>query len=307
MELVVSPQVRQAELELRPIVALETTVITHGMPWPHNVETALAMEEIIRDEGACPATLGIVHGSVAVGMSVQQIEEFGRAEPGTIAKCSRRDLPSVVAAKRHGSLTVAGTIVVADAASIRIFATGGIGGVHRGHPEDVSADLYELGRTPVAGVCAGAKSLLDLPLTLEVLESQGVPVIGLGTRNLPAFFSADSGLRLAHFVDTCDEAADLLRAWRELETGNGILITVPVPASDALDPEEAEAAIAQAVNDADSAGIGGSHLTPFILSRIVELTDGRSLLANKALLLNNARIAAVLACKACLGRPDRSL
>lgn len=307
MELVVSSRVRQAEFERCPVVALETTVITHGMPWPHNVETALAMEEAIRAEGACPATLGIVHGSVTVGMSEQQIEEFGRADPDSIAKCSRRDLPSIVAAKRHGSLTVAGTIVVADAANIRIFTTGGIGGVHRGHPEDVSADLYELGRTPVAGVCAGAKSLLDLPRTLEVLETQGVPVIGLGTRNLPAFFSADSGLRLAHFVDTCDEAADLLRAWRDLETGNGMLITVPVPASNALDPDEAEGAIAQAVSDADSAGIGGSRLTPFILSRIVELTEGRSLLANKALLLNNARIAAVLACQARLGHPQRSL
>ena len=307
MELVVSPLVRQAKHELNPVVALETTVITHGMPWPHNVETALAMEEAIRAEGACPATLGIVHGNVTVGMSEQQIEEFGRADPESIAKCSRRDLPSIVAGKRHGSLTVAGTIVVADAANIRIFATGGIGGVHRGHPEDVSADLYELGRTPVAGVCAGAKSLLDLPLTLEVLESQGVPVIGLGTRNLPAFFSTDSGLCLAHFVETCDEAADLLRAWRELETGNGMLITVPVPARDALDRDEAEAAISQAVNDADSAGIGGSQLTPFILCRIVELTGGRSLLANKALLLNNARVAAVLACKAHFGRADRSL
>ncbi len=307
MELVVSPQVRQAGLDCRPVVALETTVITHGMSWPHNVETALAMEEAIRAEGGCPATLGIVHGNVTVGMSEQQIEEFGRADPESIAKCSRRDLPSIVAAKRHGSLTVAGTIVVADAANIRIFATGGIGGVHRGHPEDVSADLYELGRSAVAGVCAGAKSLLDLPLTLEVLESQGVPVIGLGTRNLPAFFSADSGLRLAHFVETCDEAADLLRAWRDLETGNGLLITVPVPARDALDPDEAEAAIAQAVSDADSAGVSGSQLTPFILSRIVELTNGRSLQANKALLLNNARIAAAVACQAGLGRPDRFL
>lgn len=307
MELVVSPQVRQAKLERRPVVALETTVITHGMPWPHNVETALAMEEAIRAEGACPATLGVVHGRVAVGMSQQHIEEFGRAKPESIAKCSRRDLPSVVAAKGHGSLTVSGTIVVADAANIRIFATGGIGGVHRGHPEDVSADLYELGRTPVAGVCAGAKSLLDLPRTLEVLETLGVPVIGLGTPNLPAFYCRDSGLRLAHFVDTCAEAADLLRAWRDLETGNGMLIAVPVPAGDALDPEESEGAIAQAVSEADSAGIGGSQLTPFILSRIVELTGGRSLLANKALLLNNARIAAVLACEARLGRPDRSL
>lgn len=307
MELVVSPEVRRAQKEQRAVVALETTVITHGLAWPHNVDTALAMEQAIRDAGACPATLGIVNGQVTVGLSADQIHEFGRAESDSIAKCSRRDLPSIVAASRHGSLTVAGTIVVAHAANIRIFATGGIGGVHRGHPEDVSADLYELGRTPVAGVCAGAKSILDLPLTLEVLESQGVPVIGLGTRNLPAFFSADSGLRLAHSVESCDEAADLLRAWRDLETGNGLLIAVPVPADSAMDSAEAEAAIAQAVRDADSAGVSGSRLTPYILARLVELTHGRSLVANKALLLNNARIAAKVAIRAGLGLADRVL
>ena len=306
MELKVSAVVRAAQKEQRPVVALETTVLTHGMPWPHNVETALAMEQAIRDEGAIPATLGIVGGEVTVGLSREQIEAFGKASTGTIAKCSRRDLPSVVAAKRHGALTVAGTIVVADAANIRIFATGGIGGVHRGHPEDVSADLYELGRTPVAVVCAGAKSILDLPMTMEVLESQGVPVIGLGTANLPAFFARDSGLPLPHSVSTTEEAADLLRAWNDLETGNGMLITVPVPEAHAIDGAEAEEAIAKAVAEADAAGIGGSRLTPFILGRVVELTGGRSLEANKALLRNNARIAAVLARQGHLGRANRA-
>jgi pseudouridine-5'-phosphate glycosidase len=211
-----------------------------------------------------------------------------------------------VAARRHGALTVAGTIVVADAANIRIFATGGIGGVHRGHPEDVSADLYELGRTPVAVVCAGAKSILDLPLTMEVLESQGVPLIGLGTPNLPAFFARDSGLPLPHSVSTTEEAADLLRAWNDLEAGNGMLVTVPVPEEHAIDAGEAEAAIARAVAEADAAGVTGSRLTPFILARVVELTEGRSLEANKALLRNNARIAAILARQAQLGRTNRA-
>src|SRR5690606_30703175 len=212
-----------------PVVALETTVITHGMGFPHNVETALAMEDAIRAERACPATLGIVEGRVVVGMSRSQIEAFARAEPGTITKCSRRDLPAVIAAKSSGSLTVAGTIAVADAAAIRIFATGGIGGVHRGRPHDVSAHIYQLARTPVAGVCAGAKAILDLRLTLEVLESQGVAVVGLGTSNLPAFFTRDSGLPLPYSVETVDEAADVLRAWRHLETDSGLLVTVPVP------------------------------------------------------------------------------
>lgn len=306
MELVVSAEVREAQKAQRPVVALETTVLTHGLAWPHNVETVLAMEQAIRDEGVTPATLGIVSGRVTVGLSGAQIESFARTAGDGITKCSRRDLPSVVAAKGHGALTVAGTLVVADAADIRIFATGGIGGVHRGHPEDVSADLYELGRTPVAVVCAGAKSILDLPMTMEVLESQGVPVVGLGTANLPAFFVRDSGLPLPHSVSTTEEAADLLRAWHDLEAGNGLLIAVPVPEEHALDGGEAEAAIAKALAEADAAGIEGSRLTPFLLARVVELTGGRSLEANKALLRNNARIAAILARRAQLGRLNRA-
>lgn len=304
MQLDIATDVADALAAGVPVVALETTVITHGMAFPHNVETALAMEDAIRAEQACPATLGIVDGRVVVGMSSSQIETFGRADPDTVAKCSRRDLPAVIAARSNGSLTVAGTIAVADAAAIRIFATGGIGGVHRGHPQDVSADIYQLARTPIAGVCAGAKSILDLPLTLEVLESQGVTVLGLGTANLPAFFTRDSGLPLPYSVDTLDEAADVLRAWRDLEADSGLLVTVPVPAESALDPAEAERAVTRAVRDADEQGIGGNKLTPYILRRVVELTRGRSLGANKALLLNNARTAALLARKAGLGRRD---
>ena len=293
MQLDIAPNVKQALDKGHPVVALETTVITHGMDFPDNVEIALAMEGAIRDEGAQPATIGIIRGRITVGLTAEQIEAFGTAHG--IAKCSRRDLPVVISAGQDGSLTVAGTMMAAHAAGIWMLATGGIGGVHRGHPFDVSADLMELGRTPVAVVCAGAKSILDLPRTLEVLETQGVPVIGLGTRNLPAFYVADSGLELPARVENIDDAVDVLRAWRQLEAGNGILITVPVPEKSALDRNEVSAAIDEAVREADEQAVFGNQLTPFLLKRVVELTDGRALAANKALLLNNAETAAVLA------------
>lgn len=301
MELQVAPGVQESLAQGYPVIALETTVVTHGMAFPHNVETALAMEAAIRGEGACPATIGVVGGKLTVGMSGNEIEMFGRAGTDNIMKCSTRDLPAAVAAGAHGSMTVAATVAVAYAAGIRMFATGGIGGVHRGHPHDVSADVFQLGRTPVAGVCAGAKSILDLKLTLEVLESQGVTVLGLGVANLPAFFTRDSGLKLPYSVDTQDEAADVLRAWRDLDSDSGVLITVPVPRDRALDPAEAEYAIEQAVRDAEEYGVSGNRLTPYILQRVLELTEGRSLEANKALLLNNAATAAILARKADLG------
>jgi pseudouridine-5'-phosphate glycosidase len=293
MQLDIAPNVKQALDKGHPVVALETTVITHGMDFPDNVEIALAMEGAIRDEGAHPATIGIIRGRITIGLTAEQIEAFGTAD--SIAKCSRRDLPVVISAGQDGSLTVAGTMMVAHAAGIRMLATGGIGGVHRGHPFDVSADLMELGRTPVAVVCAGAKSILDLPRTLEVLETQGVPVVGLRTRNLPAFYVADSGLALPGYVENIDDAVDVLRAWRQLEAGNGILITVPVPEKSALDRDEVSAAIDEAVREADEQAVFGNQLTPFLLKRVVELTDGRALAANKALLLNNAETAAVLA------------
>jgi pseudouridylate synthase len=302
MDLDISQVVSEALARGSPVIALETTVITHGMGFPDNVETALAMEDAIRAEQVCPATIGVVKGRITVGMDADQVEVFGRAKRGSIVKCSRRDLPAVVAARRDGSLTVAGTIAVADGASIRMFATGGIGGVHRGHPQDVSADLYELARTPVVGVCAGAKSILDLPLTLETLESLGVTVVGLGTANLPAFFGRDSGIGLPHFVATLEEATDILRAWNDLDSATSLLVTLPVPQEAALDPSEAEDAIEQAVRDADECGISGSRLTPYILQRVAELTRGRSVIANKALLLNNARTAAILARSAGIGQ-----
>lgn len=295
MKLEFGDAVRQALREGRPIVALETTVVTHGMQAPHNIDTALAMESAISEEGACPATIGICGGRIKVGMSADDIRRFGDAEANSIAKCSRRDLPAIVARGADGSLTVAGTVLVAHAAGIDLVATGGIGGVHRQHPFDVSADLRELGRTPVTVVCAGAKSILDLPRTLEVLETEGVPVVGLGTRTLPAFFSRDSGLPVPHSVDDVAGAAALYRSWRDIAAGNGLLLTVPVPEADALPSAEADAAIEQAIRDADAAGISGSDATPYLLARVVELTSGRSLAANESLLINNARVAAQIA------------
>lgn len=301
MDLDISPDVSDALANNRPIVALETTVITHGMSFPDNVETAFAMEQAIRAEQACPATIGVVGGRITVGMTRQQIESFGKAGPGKVVKCSRRDIPAVMAAGSNGSLTVAGTIAVAAAAGIRILSTGGIGGVHRGHAQDVSADLHELGRTAVACVCSGAKSILDLPATLEVLESLGITVIGLGTSRLPAFFARDSGLSLPHCVHSVDEAADVLRAWRDFDSSTGLLLAVPVPEGQALPAEDAEKAVAMALREAGQRNIQGNDVTPFLLQHIAASTNGRSLIANKALLINNARLAAVLARTADLG------
>lgn len=295
MGLNIAPEIKEALDDGRPVVALETTVITHGMDFPDNVEVALGMEAVIRDEGASPATIGIIGGRITVGLTADQIEVFGKAEKDSIAKCSRRDLPVIVSSGLNGSLTVAGTMLVAHAAGIWLMATGGIGGVHRENPFDVSADITELGRTAVAVVCAGAKSILDLPLTLEALETQGVPVVGLGTRNFPAFYVADSGVAMSAHVESIDDALGVLRAWRQLDMGHGILITVPVPEKDALDAVEVSWAIEQAVREADERGVAGHQLTPFLLKRVVELTDGRALAANKALLPNNARTAAKLA------------
>jgi pseudouridine-5'-phosphate glycosidase len=295
MKLEIAPPVKEALDGGHPVVALETTVITHGMEFPDNIETVMAMESAIREEGACPATIGIIRGRITVGLTVDQIEAFGTAEKDSIAKCSRRDFPVITSSEQDGSLTVAGTMIAAHAAGIPIMATGGIGGVHRGHSFDVSADLMELGRTPVAVVCAGAKAILDLPATLEVLETQGVPLVGFGSRNLPAFYAADSGLGLPAYVESLEEVVDVLRAWRALDACNGILITVPVPEKQALDPGEVSRSIDAAVHEADERGVSGNQLTPFLLKRVVDLTGGRALAANKALLINNAKTAAVLA------------
>ncbi|MCF4099137.1 pseudouridine-5'-phosphate glycosidase [Maritalea mediterranea] len=278
-----------------PIVALETTVVTHGMAYPSNLETALAMENAVKEAGACPATLGIVNGQVTVGLSEEQLKDFATSERGSIAKCSRRDFAPLLGKKQSGSLTVAGTMIVAAAAKIDIFATGGIGGVHRGHPFDVSADLTELGKTPVAVVCAGAKSILDLPLTLEVLETQGVPIIGYQTPNLPAFYTRDSGMALPHSVDNVNEAAATFNAWRDLGADSGLLFTNPVPEADALSNDEMETIIDKAIAEADANGVKGAAVTPFVLGKVVELSGGRSLKANIALLINNAKLAGEIA------------
>lgn len=278
------------------VVALESTVITHGLPYPQNVETALLMETAVRDGGALPATIGIIGGEIIVGLSQEQMDYLGRlAGKDSVRKCSRRDLPLVLAAQGDGSTTVAGTIIIAHLAGIEVFATGGIGGVHRGHPFDVSADLMELGRTPVTVVCSGAKSILDLPSTLEVLETQGVTVLGYGTDELPAFYARSSGLAIDLRVDSPSEVADIIAARRALRYESGMLVANPVPLAEALPADEAEAAIVQATREADEQGIHGSVSTPWLLRRVVELTGGRSLKANVALLRNNGYIAAQIA------------
>lgn len=293
MLLTYSDEVRQALDNGQPVVALESTVITHGLPYPANRDTALSMEAAVRDGGAIPATIAVLQGKITVGLSEEQIEYLAKATD--VRKCSRRDLPIAVGLGEDAATTVAGTMIVANMAGIRVFATGGIGGVHRGHPFDVSADLLELGRTPVAVVCAGAKSILDLPLTLEVLETQGVPILGYQTDSLPMFFTRESDLPIDVRVETAQQVADIIKAADELEAEHGILITVPVPEDKALARDIAEKAIEQATEEAESQGIHGKEITPFVLARVVELTEGKSMVANRALLENNARLAAQIA------------
>jgi pseudouridine-5'-phosphate glycosidase len=263
------------------------------MPYPANVETARAVEEVVRAVGATPATIAVLDGELRIGLDDAALERLGRGGGGVV-KASRRDLPAAVAAGATAGTTVAATMYLAHRAGIRIFATGGIGGVHRGaeHTFDVSADLLELGATPVTVVCAGAKSILDLPKTLEVLETQGVPVIGFGTDEFPAFFSRHSGLPVDHRVDLPSELAAVIRAHEALGLRGGILVANPIPEDDALDGDEIDARIAQAVADAEAAGISRKEVTPYLLGRINELTEGRSLVANIALIKNNADLAA---------------
>ena len=293
-ELVFSDEVQAAILSGSPVVALESTLITHGFPYPANVETALAMEAAIRNEGAIPATIAVLKGHIKVGLSRQEIEALAGLGQASGRKCSRRDLPIVVGLRQYGA-TVAGTMIVAHMAGIKVFATGGIGGVHRGHPHDVSADLIELGRTPITVVCAGAKSILDLPLTLEVLETQGVPILGYETDTLPAFYSRSSGLPVDQCVQSPEQVAAIVDARDRLGLDHGTLVAVPVPEADALPVHEAEAAITQATREADAQGITGKDVTPFVLARVLELTEGRSQVANIAALVNNARVGARIA------------
>jgi pseudouridine-5'-phosphate glycosidase len=292
-KLTIAPSVREALAAGRPVVALESTVISHGLPFPENLAIALEMEEAVAASGALPATIAVLGGQITVGLSEDQIEQLARRHQ--VVKCSRRDIPVAVARKLDGGTTVAGTMVVAQLAGIRVFATGGIGGVHRNHPHDISADLYELARTRVCVVSAGAKSLLDLPATLEVLETHSVPVVGYGTTEFPAFFARSSGLPVMVRADSPAEVADLLQAQDALGYQCGMLVGVPVPAAEALPGEEVEVYIEKAIRRAESKGITGPAVTPFLLSQIAELSGGRSVTANRALLLNNSRVAAKIA------------
>ena len=278
-----------------PVVALESTLITHGLPWPSNAETAFAMERAVREAAAVPATIAVLRGVITVGVSSVEMERLASSPSGSVRKCSRRDLPIAVARREDASTTVAGTMIVAHHAGIRVFATGGIGGVHRGAPFDVSADLIELGRTPIAVVCAGAKAILDLPATLEVLETQGVPVVGIGTDALPGFYARSSGLPMDGRVETPEEAAAIVDAAHRLGSQHAVLIVVPVPEESAFPAADAETAIRQAVAEAEARGIHGKAVTPFLLQRVAELTGGATRAANMALLVNCARHAGWIA------------
>jgi pseudouridine-5'-phosphate glycosidase len=288
----VAPDVAAALADGGPVVALESTIVTHGMPYPQNVETARAVEAVVRENGATPATIALLGGRLRVGLADDELDRLG--DDPDVAKASRRDLPALMTAGRTAGTTVAATMYLAHRAGIQIFATGGIGGVHRGAATtfDVSADLTELGTTPVAVVCAGAKSILDLPAPLEVLETRGVPVIGYGTDEFPAFFTASSGLPVDHRVDTPQELAAVLQAHRDLALPGGVLVANPIPAADALDADDIAARIDQAIADAEAAGVTRLELTPYLLARINDLTGGRSLVANIALVRNNAAVAA---------------
>ena len=289
----VAPEVREALAAGKPVVALESTIISHGMPYPQNVETALNVERIVRENGAVPATIAILGGRLKAGLSKDEIEYLGKT--GTaVTKVSRRDLPVVVSRGIDGATTVATTMIIAAMAGIRVFATGGIGGVHRGAETtmDISADLEELAMTPVMVVCAGAKSILDLGLTLEYLETKGVPVIGYQTEELPAFYTRTSGFKVDYRLDTPEELAAAFHVKGEAGLAGGMLVTNPIPEQYSMDPNEINGVIARAVEEARSLGIHGKETTPFLLAKIKDITGGDSLAANIQLVYNNAALAA---------------
>lgn len=292
----VAPDVASALAEQRPVVALESTIISHGMPYPRNVETALAVQQAVRDNGATPATIAVLGGKLKVGLSEDEISRLGE-RGDDVVKTSRRDLPVIVSTRSDGATTVAATMIIAAMAGIRVFATGGIGGVHRGAEAtmDISADLDELARTNVAVVCAGIKSVLDIGRSLEYLETRGVPVLGYGTSELPAFYARSSGHRVDYRVDSAAEVAKIARAKWDIGLDGGIVVANPVPEDHALHNQEIDAVIDQAIDAMDRRGISGKDTTPFLLARIAEETGGRSLDANIALVLNNARLAAEIA------------
>ena len=296
----INPEVAEALANGKPVVALESTIISHGMPYPQNVETALAVQNIIRENGAVPATIGIIGGRLKAGMTKEEIEYFGK-KGAQIAKASRRDLAVLCARKEDGATTVATTMIIANMAGIKIFATGGIGGVHRGAEVtmDISADLEELAQTQVMVVCAGAKSILDLGLTLEYLETHGVPVLGYGTKELPAFFTRKSGFSVDYRMDTPEELAAAFKTQADMGLKGGMLVANPIPEAYAMPREVIDAAINQAVAECEAKGIKGKETTPFLLARVSELTGGDSLSSNIQLVFNNAKVAAQTAVEFC--------
>ena len=296
----VAPEVADALHAGKPVVALESTIISHGMPWPQNAETALRVEQLIRDEGATPATIAVIGGRLKAGCTKEEIEYLGR-QGAAVAKASRRDLPVLVARGADGACTVTTTMMIAHMAGIRVFATGGIGGVHRGAETtmDISADLEELARTPVMVVCAGAKSILDLGLTLEYLETKGVPVLGFGTDELPAFYTRHSGFSVDYRVDSPEELAAIFAAQRAMGLSTGMLVTNPIPEEYSMDKATIDAAIDAAIAEAKALGIHGKATTPFLLAKIKDLTGGDSLDSNIQLVFNNARLAAHTAAALC--------
>ena len=293
----IAPEVKKALDKGRPVVALESTIISHGMPYPQNVETALNVEKIIRDHGAVPATIAIIKGRLKAGLSAEEIDYLGKTGAG-VAKASRRDLAVLVSKGMDGATTVTTTMMIAAMAGIEVFATSGIGGVHRGAETtmDISADLEELGQTPVMVVCAGAKSILDLGLTLEYLETKGVPVIGYGTNELPAFYTRKSGFGVDYELDTPEELAAAFHAERELGMKNGMLVTNPIPEKYSMDHKVIDKAIEQALAEAKAQGIHGKETTPFLLAKVKDLTGGDSLESNIQLVYNNAVLGAKTAC-----------
>jgi pseudouridylate synthase len=301
----IHPKVKEALANNHPVVALESTIISHGMPYPENVRTALEVEAVVEANGAVAATIGIIDGVGIIGMTPQQIEAFGSR--GHIAKVSRRDLPIIFARKEWGATTVATTMILAAKAGIEVFVTGGVGGVHRGAASsfDISADLQELANTDVTVVCAGAKAILDLPLTLEYLETFGVPVLGYQSDELAAFYSRSSGLKVDARMDDTDEIADIILAKRSFGLNGGILISNPIPKEYDMDAKVIDTAIQTALNEMNALGIKGNKVTPYLLAKVKELTGGDSLEANIALIKNNAKVGAQIACSLCVKKGER--
>lgn len=291
----INPEVKEAVEGGKPVVALESTIISHGMPYPRNVETAVNVEKIIRDNNAIPATIAILNGKLKVGLTKEEIEYLGKAE--NVIKTSRRDIPFIIAKKADGATTVASTMIIAALAGIKVFATGGIGGVHRGAAEtfDISADLEELAHTDVAVVCAGAKSILDIGLTLEYLETHGVPVIGYKTEEMPAFYTRKSGFRVDYRVDSPEEIANALKAKWDLSLDGGMVIANPIEEQYQMDYDTITKAIEKALKEADEKGIRGKDSTPFLLAKVKEITGGDSLESNIKLVYNNAMLGAKIA------------